>query len=634
MTRSYLSIGCLERQLSTGGTERLRFKPGVNLLVGRSNTGKTKWLQTLDYLLGDDQNPFDGVDGLDDKYDVARAELHIGDEHFRIERRWRESGAKTKVFVGEDKMPIASFQQFLMRKLYIPILNFPKGNPMSGQTWPELSFRMLLRHIYRQQRFWAGIPDKQPEGEQHACLLQFLGGAEHLFTEDYGKSVKLKMQVERLKARREQYGETLNELAQELVSEPGFSVGATPTTVQNAKKRLLEDVETLRQRRTDLIAKARDQVVPTENQGQIEHISKERAEVLVKLESLRHKAAVIDERLIELNRYRLDLDNELDRMSRAEDSAAILADLKITHCPACDQPVTNIKPNMDHCFLCHQKLPDDPLIEGLGAIRLQFERERLIGELKEVDELLRVLQHEQKSLTRQIAVSQERIQMIENELTPTRQKISALVQDNISSIDMELGELNERQRQLDRISSSLNLGQELTKRISALEHEIEPLQTAIDETIRSMDFELAASQLEDGMNVYLDSVNKLKPGVWRHSPIKVDVTRYKATFRVGSRLWHAALGGTDTLYFLMAYQYGLLTLSDKSNCHYPGLSLIDLPGDFAGEAIEDKENFIVQPFIDLLTQDMYDNAQLIITGASFAGLENVHREHLNKLYTV
>jgi hypothetical protein len=71
-----------------------------------------------------------------------------------------------------------------MRKLGIPLLNFPKGNPMSGQTWPELSFRMLLRHIYRQQRFWIGITDQQPEGEQQACVLQFLGLAERLFTEE------------------------------------------------------------------------------------------------------------------------------------------------------------------------------------------------------------------------------------------------------------------------------------------------------------------------------------------------------------------------------------------------------------------------------------------------------------------
>ena len=41
----YLSIARLERRLSTGNTEELLFCEGVNVLVGRPNTGKTKWLQ-------------------------------------------------------------------------------------------------------------------------------------------------------------------------------------------------------------------------------------------------------------------------------------------------------------------------------------------------------------------------------------------------------------------------------------------------------------------------------------------------------------------------------------------------------------------------------------------------------------
>ena len=67
----------------------------------------------------------------------------------------------------------------------------------------ESHFRMLLRHIYRQQRFWGGIADQQHEGEQHACLLQFLGLAERLFTEQFGQLIKLKKEVDQLKVRRD-----------------------------------------------------------------------------------------------------------------------------------------------------------------------------------------------------------------------------------------------------------------------------------------------------------------------------------------------------------------------------------------------------------------------------------------------
>ncbi len=82
----------------------------------------------------------------------------------------------------------------------------------------------------------------------------------------------------------------------------------------------------------------------------------------------------------------------------------------------------------------------------------------------------------------------------------------------------------------------------------------------------------------------------------------------------------------------MAYQYGLLTLSDKPQCHYPGFAVIDLPGEFAGEAVADKENFIVQPFIDLLNKKECRGVQLIMTGTSFDGLEGAHSHLLTQVH--
>jgi len=634
MSLPYMSIGRMERRLVTGSTENLWFEPGVNLLVGRPNTGKTKWLQTLDYLMGDPgENPFEGSEesGLAEKYDVAGAELVIGDENLWVERRWRELGAKTKIFVNDEGMPAREFQQLLMKKLGIPLLNFPKGNPMSGQTWPELSFRMMLRHIFRQQRFWSGLVDQQPEGEQHACFLQFLGIAERLYTEDYGQLIKRKMEVERLKARRDQYGQTLDELARDVLSEPGLSVGATVTTVRDAESRISAEIDACRKRRVELISNARDKIVSPDQRGRVMQLGEERAMLFASLEEFRKKAKAISERLGEIKRYRTEIADELDRMTRAEDAGLILADLKVTHCPACDQTVTD-KGKSDTCFLCHQNLPDEPLIEELGAVRLRFESDRLSGEFKEANELHDVLDRDAKRITKDIAETENRLGKLENELVPARQAVSALIQEEVSAIDMSLGELSERQRQVNRISAALEIGQDLNKRIAAIEKEIEPLQERVDEAVRSTDFNAVAAHLEDGMNTYLSAINAQKPGVWRHNPVVVDVTRSSFTLRVGARRWHAALGGTDTLYFLMAYQYGLLSLSDKIGSHYPGISIIDVPGEFSGEAVEDKENFIVQPFIDLLSKEQFKGAQLIITGASFASLENVNRIQLTNVY--
>ena len=57
-----------------------------------------------------------------------------------------------------------------------------------------------MRHIYRQQRFWGDIADKQPEKEQYACLAMFLGIANEQFSEQYGELVEKRKKYSSLKA--------------------------------------------------------------------------------------------------------------------------------------------------------------------------------------------------------------------------------------------------------------------------------------------------------------------------------------------------------------------------------------------------------------------------------------------------
>lgn len=632
----FLSIGRLERRLANGNVEHLAFEPGVNVIVGPPNAGKTKWLQTLDFLLGDSgDNPFEGAEetGLSEKYEAAGVELSIGIESFWIERRWREAGSKAKVFVDNSAMSAREFQRWLMDKLSIPLLHFPKGNPMSGQTWPELSFRMLLRHVYRQQRFWSDLADKQPEGEQHACLMQFLGLAEHIFTDEYGELVSLKLQAERLKARHQNYDTALDALARDVLSEPGLSVGVSAATVRAAEARISDQIELLRKQRAELIVAASDQAVSPHRRGRISELGQHRAASLVAIEELRLRLDDAAERLSDLNRYRAELTTECERLDRAEDAGGLLADLRITHCPACDQTVREVSVNSREWFLCHQRLPEEPVGEQLGAVRIRFERERLGGEIKEADELIGALTSEVKRLRDELTSLEERLRLLENELAPAREAVSALVQEDVSALDVALGEASERQRQITRLSSAVAVGAEIVERVREIEKTIAPLQSRVDEAARSTDFESSAAELEDGINEYVSAIETLKPGAWRHNQVRIDISRSGFSIKVGARRWNAVLGGTDSLYFLMAYHYGLLTLSGKGGRNYPGIAIIDVPGEFSGEAIEDKENFIVQPFIDLLAREQYEGCQIIITGASFTGLESVTRRELRHVYT-
>lgn len=331
MTTAFLSIARLARRLAIGTTEALDFETGVCLLVGRPNTGKTKWLQTLDFLLGDSgANPYESVEetGLAEKYESASVTLRIGENRFEVERRWREPGGKGKLFVDGQTMLPKDFQHWLLEQLGIPVLHYPKGNPMSGQTWPELSFRSLLRHIYRQQRFWSSLVDQQSDSEFLASLLQFLGLAEYIFTDDYGELVTLKLEVERLRARRDQYGQTLGELARDLLADDDITVDVNVATIAAAQVRLMSQTDMLRARRVELLARTGERVIDPGERSRVAELGEQRAAVAIRLENLARKQDALSERAQEIGLYRADLAEELERIARAEDAGPCLRTLR------------------------------------------------------------------------------------------------------------------------------------------------------------------------------------------------------------------------------------------------------------------------------------------------------------------
>jgi hypothetical protein len=116
----------------------LVLKKGVNLLVGEKNTGKTVWLRMLDYLMGDDSQPQEAFgNDVAAKYDSISATLEIAAEQIILERRWKESGARTKVFVNGEAISAGDFSQYLLKRLNIPVTHFPKGSPFAERAWPD-----------------------------------------------------------------------------------------------------------------------------------------------------------------------------------------------------------------------------------------------------------------------------------------------------------------------------------------------------------------------------------------------------------------------------------------------------------------------------------------------------------------
>ncbi len=89
----------LVRTPEIGPEDRIEFKNGVNVVVGAPNTGKTKWLQMLDYILGND-GPAEDVFGEDvaEKYETVTARLLVAGEELEVRRGWKEAAQRARCF--------------------------------------------------------------------------------------------------------------------------------------------------------------------------------------------------------------------------------------------------------------------------------------------------------------------------------------------------------------------------------------------------------------------------------------------------------------------------------------------------------------------------------------------------------
>jgi hypothetical protein len=237
--------------------ETLELRPGVvNVLVGGPNTGKTRWLRTLDFLLGDTGGVEDALGSeLAEKYAWARAELTVGGRPLELERRWKERGARHKVYVDGRPLASADFSAFLLEALGVPRVRIPRGSPLTPQAWPELSWRMLLRHLYRAEEAWADLAPKQPESEQHAVLLQLLGAAPAVFSPARARLAEAQRREAELAAQAASFAQVLGEVTRELLGgeEPtraalDAALSATEGVLAAATRARAERLESLRGR--------------------------------------------------------------------------------------------------------------------------------------------------------------------------------------------------------------------------------------------------------------------------------------------------------------------------------------------------------------------------------------------------
>ncbi|MBB5234164.1 hypothetical protein [Deinococcus budaensis] len=634
MSHKTLFIKRLARYPESGPYDQLHFQRGVNVLVGPPNTGKTQWLRMLDYLWGDPGSPEQAFDeDLAEKYERIEALVEIGGEEFLLERRWKEKGGRTKVYINGEAVGTDEFSSRFLSLLDLPLVHFPSGNPYASRKWPLLSWRELYRHIYRRQDSWSDLAARQPEGTQHACLLYFLGIAEHVYSETYSEVVNLNKQLGAIETTKEQFAKLLQRVSQELIDAENLGLNLTGGSIDAAQAQLKEERDRLTAEREDVLRSAREQV-PWDGAAEVDRLSKRWEDVQVARQQLADQQQQAEQRLHELQAYAQSVADELGRMQRAQAAGSVLADLRATHCPVCDRAVNPRDTPAGHCYMCKQ--PDEsPLDEEASRQRVEFEFAQLQAEAEEADGLVRYAEEEVAAHQRQARRLREEFEEVAASLRPIQRATAAIVPPELSRIDNQMGRLHERERQLERLRSVLGLRQELIEETERLQTQRDELERELERRVATVDFEEAANELANGMNFYLKGeVARANPDAWTQERVNVLLRERGFTINVGEKSWRK-LGGTMSLFFLVAYNYALLRLSPWAPYRYPGLLILDMPAKFEDTQMtrDEREQFVVEPFVRLRKQAPTHEFQVLVTGRSFFGLQDAHRIELDTIWT-
>jgi hypothetical protein len=632
MTARVLNVRRLQR-FTADAVEELEFEQGVNVLVGEPNAGKTMWLSMLDYLFGDPGVPEDAFGAeLADKYDRARVELTVDGEPLVLERRWKERGSRGKVFIGEQAVDARDFSAFFLERLGMPLVRIPKGNPFADHTWPELSWRTLLRHIYRQEWAWGDFADRQPEGDQRASFLFFLGAAPSVYSKEYGDLVDAQKRLAQLEAQKATYEQTVHEFAREMVSVERASAGLTRDTLTAAIKGLDADIAARHVQREQAIERLRQAAVArATGEGAIQEDTVSRLEA--ELREARERRAELErdvsrgaERLSDLSSHLKSVSSEIDKLERARAAGEVLLQLRVTHCPVCDRAVNPHAAPHGSCYLCHQPLEHSQVQDRATSVRLDFEWQQLKEEATELKGLVERAQTEHSAGLRRLKDAEDEVQRLEMMLQPVRVAAAWVLPPEVAVADQEVGQLQERTRQLQRLTGTLDRREQFSRSVDDKRQEVARLDAMVEQAKAVFRFAERGDQLADAMRDYLNELDAPDRERWGERQVAVAVSESSVRFFVDGVPWKRKVGAHLRAYFFLAYQYALLKLCRTEPFTYPGFAAIDFPVNLSEEfGISDQENYLLRPFVRLLESAELKGTQLIAAGRGFAGLEGAHR---------
>lgn len=630
---SRLFIHSLTRTTRAGAEETLPLEEGVNVLVGEQNSGKSTWLKMLDFLMFQTKSAKERFEeGLVAKYGSISAVMTVGDRALIMSKAWDADGARAVTTVDGERMAASDIEALFMGLLGIPVLRFPQGALISDRTWPTLGWRSMYRHIYRRQDFWSDLAPEQPDSEQQAVLLQFLGLAEALFSEDLAQLADKRREIVRAENQKDVFLQLVQQIAPGLFPDEDLRVGLTEASIETAKRRLDQEIDGLVQARSAELARVQEQLA--RSKVDLQSLLDRRSLALEQRTVLKTAVESLQTRLRELVDYRETLTQEASRLARVDVAAEVFAPLRVTHCPACDQSVEHRPLRASRCFLCEQVTIDSEASLPAANSRLKFERDQIAGEVNEARDLVKAVGSELQERRRALLLIERELEGAELALRPFQASASQLLPESVALLDQQIGAIGSRKQALDRLYEPLRARDAYTETIDRLRREASALEAKVAAREEQASFEEASDWLSEGFNTYLNRVQALDPTTWiKSGRVTVRVGDRRTAFQIGGRPARVQLGGTLTLYWVLAYHYALLDLVRRPGTHYPGIAILDTFPDMAvGAGLREPLGLVMRPFEELASRKDVSPIQVIVTARDFPESQAVNLIRLTETW--
>jgi hypothetical protein len=339
-----LRILQVEMIQQSGEVELYDFRTAATtVLTGPRNSSKTTTLKVIDFCLGGRGSVAEELGAaLEDKYVALAIDIAIDGNRHRLTREFG-FGQRIRIQIDDEPDPptAADLSDWLMRRLGWPQLQIPLGrNAATATQQTPLTFRALLRHVYRREDSWTDFAIREQEFLRRAVISLFLGFAPQRYETaeyDLGRAQRDLASAEAVE--RDVLAST-DEAVRAIVTQLELPPVIGTDSLSGVRAELADALAHARARRDSLTAAAsRAAQAGDEVAGLDPQLPQQLEQAAAQAAAAAEQAADLSRIVAEHERSLSLVGADMARMARLVDAVDAFDELPVRICPACEQAV-------------------------------------------------------------------------------------------------------------------------------------------------------------------------------------------------------------------------------------------------------------------------------------------------------